>query len=84
MDYQLELSGAGGGDLAVRVDDGRVDVGPGRLPAPDVIYRLAAADFFGVLAGRANADMLFLGGRLRVEGDLALALKLRALFGAPA
>jgi predicted lipid carrier protein YhbT len=41
---------------------------------------LAASDFFGILAGRENADLLFTAGRIEVEGDLSLALKMRKLF----
>ena len=81
--YAFELSGPGGGRLGVRVEDGRLEVGPAPPPEPDVRLRLAAADFFGVLAGRENADLLFMSGRLEVEGDHVLALKLRQIFRAP-
>jgi predicted lipid carrier protein YhbT len=81
--YAFELTGAGGGWLGVRVADGRLDVGPAVPPEPDVRLRLDARDFFGVLAGRENADMLFMSGRLEVDGDHVLALKLRRIFRAP-
>ena len=38
-------------------------------------------DFFAVLGGSANPDLLYTADRLTVEGDLSLALKLRRLFG---
>jgi hypothetical protein len=78
--YQYVLSGPGGGSLHARVDDGRLLVAPGEVGAPDVRFRLAASDFFGILAGRENADLLFTAGRIEVEGDLSLALKMRKLF----
>jgi predicted lipid carrier protein YhbT len=81
--YAFELTGPGGGWLDVRVDDGHLDVGSGPPPEADARLRLCAADFFGVLAGRENADMLFMSGRLEVEGDHSLALKLRRIFRAP-
>lgn len=84
LSYGFELTGPGGGSLAVRVGDGRVDVAPGAPAEPDVRLRLPAADFLAVLAGRENADMLFMSGRLQVEGDHTLALKLRQLFRDPA
>jgi putative sterol carrier protein len=82
--YAFELGGRGGGTLGVRVDDGRLEVVAGAVARPDVVLRLSAADFLAVLAGRENADMLFMSGRLEIEGDHALALKLRQLFRAPA
>jgi len=80
--YQVELGGEAGGALYMRVDDGRLDVAEGRTPAPDVVFRMSAPDFFGVLGGRENPDLLFMEDRLAIDGDLALALALRRLFQA--
>ncbi len=82
--YHFELAGAGGGALDVRVDDGRLQVAAGRPPRTDVLLRLSLDDFLGVLSGRENADLLFMSGRLEIEGDHTLALKLRQLFRARA
>ena len=80
--YLLDLTGERGGALSIRIDDGRLELLEGRAYVPDVIFRLGAADFFGVLAGRENPDLLFMADRLAVEGDLRLALSLRKLFQA--
>lgn len=80
--YQMDLRGDGGGLLHVRVDDGRLEAGEGPAGDADVVFRLAAADFYAVLAGAANPDLLYMDGELEIEGDLSLALKLRTLFGA--
>jgi len=79
--YRFELTGQGGGRLAVCVADGALQSDDGEAP-PDVVMRLAAVDFFDILAGRANPDVLQLEDRLVIEGDLSLALKLRTLFRA--
>jgi len=78
--YQLELAGAAGGSLFARVDDGLLDVSAGQLAEPDVVFRLAARDFYEILAGKLNPDLLFMEERLCIDGDLSLALKLRKLF----
>jgi len=80
--YQFELTGEAGGALWVRVDGGRLDLGEGSAIASDVTFRIAAVDFFGVLAGRENPDLLFMEDRLVVEGDLSRALTLRRIFPA--
>ncbi len=78
--YELELTGPQGGTLAARIDDGRLDVAPGPAASPDLRLRLAAEDFLAILAGRSNADMLFMEDRIGWSGELSLALKMRRLF----
>lgn len=80
--FAIELSGPDGGAIGVRVERGRLELSEGDLQPSDVRFRLSAHDFYDVLAGRANADMLFMEERLRVEGELGLALRFRRLFGA--
>jgi len=80
--YQFELTGSGGGSVWARVADGDLDLGRGECADPDVVFRVEAALFFGVLGGRINPDLLFMERKLEVEGDLSLALKLRSLFSA--
>jgi hypothetical protein len=80
--YRIELSGAGGGAFTVRIEDGGLDVEPGAAGPAEVTFRLAARDYFAVLAGRENADLLYTAGRIEVAGDLARALKLRTFFRA--
>jgi len=82
--YLIELAGPAGGKLWVRVDGEHLLVGADAAQQPDVVVRLDAQDFFGILGGRENPDLLFMADRLVVEGDLSLALKLRSLFRAPA
>ena len=82
--YQYELKGEAGGTCTARIDDGRLEVGRGGFDGADVIFKMEASDFFAMLAGRANADMLFMEDRILVTGDLSLALKMRRIFGARA
>lgn len=45
----------------------------------DCSFRLKADDFVALLTGKVTGQQLFFEGRLEVEGDLSLALKLREL-----
>lgn len=78
--YQLELSGQVPGSVWLDVRDGRLESGTGRVVRPDVTFHLACEDLESVLSGNANPDLLFMEERIRVEGELSLALKLRKLF----
>jgi hypothetical protein len=77
---QLVLAGAGGGALWLGIDDGVLDARPGAEAASDVTLRLAAADFYAVLAGRENSELLFMARRIEIDGDASLALRLRTYF----
>jgi ubiquinone biosynthesis protein UbiJ len=77
---QLQLAGAGGGALWLRIDDGVLDTRPSSEAPSDVQIRLAASDFYAVLAGRENSELLFMAGRIQIDGDASLALRLRTYF----
>lgn len=81
--YEFDLRGGGGGTWHAEVSDGMGNVRTGRAASPDVRFRLSDEDCWALLAGRENADLLYLADRLEVEGDLSLALKMRNLFRAP-
>ncbi|MFK7897617.1 MAG: SCP2 sterol-binding domain-containing protein [Myxococcota bacterium] len=78
--YQLELTGKRACVVWARVDDGRLSLGDGRTPGPDVVFRMDSEDFFGVLEERENPDLLYMEDRIEISGSLSLALKLRLIF----
>ena len=57
-----------------------MSAGRGKKPRPDVVFHLDAEDFYGMLGGRENLELLYMEDRIRVEGPMAIALKLRVLF----
>lgn len=52
----------------VAIADGRIEVGAGRHPAPDVTFRQDRATAAAIEAGELSAQQAFMDGRLRVEG----------------
>ena len=75
--YKFVLEGGGGGTYLVDLkNDLKVTQADG--PAACTIS-MSANDFVDLFEGRANGQALFFGGRLRVEGDMGLALKLQTL-----
>ena len=78
--YEIELTGAGGGRLGLSIRGERARIESGPAAAADVRLRLPARDYFGILEGTENADLLYMAGRLEIDGDLSLAVKLRTLF----
>jgi putative sterol carrier protein len=75
--YSFELDGDDGGEYTVRVADGALTVEPGSDPAADVTVRAKGADWLEIVEGRMDPQLAYLTKKLRVTGNLQLALRLR-------
>jgi putative sterol carrier protein len=75
--YAFELEGEGGGAWTVRVADGALAVEQGSAPDVDVTVRAKAADWMAIVEGRMDPQLAYLTKKLRVSGNLQLALRLR-------
>jgi putative sterol carrier protein len=80
---QLELSGEGGGQWAINIVNGSLAVNKGRAEAPNLTLRMDARDYVDLVHGRANPMALFMAGKVKVDGDLSLALKFQEIFARP-
>ena len=78
--YQFDLSGAEAGHYLVKICDGRCSVEEGTHPDPHVTFSIASDDFMKIFAGELSGSAVMMSGRLRVSGDLGLAMQLKALF----
>lgn len=78
---ELEATGPGGGRVCLQIEGGELKTSLGGDVSPDVRLVGPLADWGDALSGRANVEMLVMEERIRIEGDLGLAMKLRALFG---
>ncbi|EAA31640.2 sterol-binding-like protein [Neurospora crassa] len=52
------------------------EVGKGLGEKPTVTLSLSDADFASLVAGKANAQRLFMSGKLKIKGDVMKATKL--------
>ncbi len=75
--YKFVLSGDGGGTWVMNLKD-NPGVTEGEGPAACTI-KMAATDYVDMLEGRANGQQLFFSGKLKIEGDMGLAMKLQKL-----
>lgn len=75
--YKFALSGEGGGTWIVNLADSPgVTEGDGDAQCT---IKMNATDFVDMFEGRANGQQLFFAGKLRIEGDMGLAMKLQKL-----
>jgi putative sterol carrier protein len=76
--YQFKV---GESSYNVTLKDGKASVAPGEAPSPDCTLTMAETDFLEMISGKLNGQMAFLTGKLKVAGDMGLALKLGSFLG---
>ncbi|MCZ7551609.1 MAG: SCP2 sterol-binding domain-containing protein [Anaerolineales bacterium] len=77
---QYRLTGEEAGDYIINIHDGKCVVEEGITEEPDVTLTADARDFADVLLGKANGMQYFMTGKLKLSGDLNLAMKLTSFF----
>jgi len=78
--YQFDLGGAQGGQYVVTIREGVCQVKEGRHEDPHVILSMTGEDCVRVLNGELSGPAAAMSGRIRISGDVGLAMQLRALF----
>jgi len=81
---QFNLTGDGGGNYFVEIKDGAANVSEGTAPSPNMTMTLAAPDYVDLISGKLNGQMAFMSGKLKIAGDMGLAMKMQTLFKRPA
>ena len=75
--YKFVLDGDGGGTYVINLKD-EVGVTEGDGDAMCTI-KMEAQDYVDMVEGKANGQQLFFTGKLKIEGDMGLAMKLQKL-----
>lgn len=77
---QYHLTGEEGGDWIVTIKDGVCQVVEGVAEEPNMTLTADAQDYKDVILGNTNAMQAFMQGKLKLAGDLNLAMKLPTFF----
>ena len=78
--YQFDLSGDGGGKWNVIINNEKCEVKEGAHASPSITISMTAQDYLDMLSGKLNGQMAFMTGKLRIAGDMGLALRMQSLF----
>ena len=78
--YQWDVTGDGGGKWNAEIADGACNVSEGEHASPNITITVAAGDWLDILNGKLDGQMAFMSGKLKVKGDMSLAMKLKTLF----
>ena len=76
---QFLITGENGGQWNVAVKDGTVAVNSGVVDAPNITITAGDNDWLALVSGRMSPQVAFVTGRVRLQGDVSLAIKLHSL-----
>src|SRR5262245_18980641 len=62
------------------VADETIDVKTGEHEKPNITISMKEGDYLDMINGKLNGQMAFMTGKLKIAGDMGLALKMKSLF----
>jgi putative sterol carrier protein len=77
--YAFDLAGDDGGQYHVVLKDGKGEAGPGAPENPNITISMKSEDFVDLATGKLDGTMAFMSGKLKIKGDMGLAMKLQSV-----
>lgn len=75
--FQFNITGEGEGKFYAEVNDGVLHIEPYEYYDRDAIFICSAKTLFGIISGKTDPIMAFTIGKLKVEGSIEKALKIK-------
>lgn len=79
--YEFNITGDNGGVWTVDLTREPGVVTAGATGAAKCTVTCAAPDFMNIVSGKMNPQMAFMSGKLKIKGDMGLAMKLQKVIG---
>jgi len=73
---QMNITGSKGGEWAITIKNGKLEIKKGRISNPSMIVTMADSDFLDLINGKISGEGAFMSGKLKFEGNLSVALKI--------
>ena len=77
---QYDIAGDQGGTWHAVIKDGACMVESGAAQSPTLTLNMSSQDWLDMIAGKLSGQMAFMSGKLKLKGDMGLAMKLGSLF----
>jgi len=77
---QFKLTGVQAAEWYVTIKDGKCTVTQGIAPAAKLTVTADSGDFVKIFTGQLDGMQAFMQGKLKLAGDMSLAMKLLGLF----
>ncbi len=80
---QLHLSGTGGGDWFMIIQNQKLTVEPGIVENPRLSVSGNAQEVLQILSGQMDGMRAFMQGKIKLSGDIGMAMRMANMFKAP-
>lgn len=77
---QFNLSGENGGMFWLKIANGKCEAGQGAADSPKMTLKASADDYHAIVSGTLNPTQAVFTGKVKIEGDMGLAMKLPTMF----
>lgn len=77
---QYDIAGDQGGTWHAVIKDGTCAVNAGAAATPTLTLSMSSQDWLDMLAGKLSGQMAFMSGKLKLKGDMGLAMKIGSMF----
>jgi putative sterol carrier protein len=78
--FQFELAGDNGGTWYIAVTDGKMEWKKEAHASPGITIKMAADDYLKMINGKLNGQLAFMTGKMKIAGQVQLAMKMQSLF----
>lgn len=77
---QYDIAGDQGGTWHAVIKDGACAVNSGAAATPNLTLAMSSQDWLDMVGGKLSGQMAFMSGKLKLKGDMGLAMKIGGLF----
>ncbi len=77
--YQFDLTGEEAGTWTLAIGDGKAEVHQGPGEKPNTTFVASSQDWLQIVSGKMDPTVAFMQGKLKVKGDMSMAMKLQGL-----
>jgi putative sterol carrier protein len=79
----FDLSGAEAGKWNIKIAEGKATSGQGEVESPNLTMLADSSDFVKIFTGGLDPTAAFMSGKLKIKGDMGLAMKMQTMFRRP-
>ena len=77
---QFELTGDDGGNFWLDINDGGITANEGVAESPKTTIKSSAEDYLKIATGELNGMQAVMSGKLKISGDMGVAMKMQNMF----